>query len=421
MIDFKKIIEDFKNCPCGEKHECSIKDIRIGSGIVKDVGNILKENGFDKELLLVADKDTLKASDGILESLKDFNLKTYVYDYLRVSKMSDVRFIESLIDKGAKGVIAVGSGSVHDTCRLACANKDTPLCLFATAPSMDGFASYSAPIVDGNFKLTYPAKSPEVIIGDTKILAKAPTHLKSAGFGDMVSKYIAIIDWRVSHLILGESFCEKVCGLTRFATDEIMKLADGVTKDDEKTAGVIFETLLLTGIAMSFTKTSRPASGTEHIQAHYWECMELLAGKDITFHGVDVGISTLIISKYYGELAKLKKVKCKKEETDWEAVYKAYGELKEDVIKLNTPDTITDGINPKKIEDNWDKIVEIINSVPNYDEIKSKMLTAGCLTDYKERDLDEKILNDGFIYHPYMRRRLSLKRLSNMIDFEKSE
>lgn len=420
MIDFKKLVEDFKNCSCGEKHECSIKDIRIGSGIVKDVGKILKENGFKKKLFLLADKNTLKASNGILDSLRDFEIISYIYDDLRVATMDDVRMVEGFIKKGVDGVIAVGSGSVHDSCRLACANLNIPLCLFATAPSMDGFASYGAPIVDGNFKITYPAKSPEVIIADTKILAKAPAHLKSAGFGDMVSKYIAIIDWKVSHLISGESFCEKVCDLTRFATDEIMKMADGVTKEDEKTAGVIFETLLLTGIAMSFTKTSRPASGTEHIQAHYWECMELLQGKEITFHGVDVGISTLVIMKYYQELSKLKKVECKKEDTDWEAVFKAYGVLKEDVIKLNTPDTITDGIDPKKIEENWDKIVDIINSVPNYDEIKSKMLTAGCLTDYKERDLDEKIFKDGFVYHPYMRRRLSLKRLSNMIDFEKS-
>ena len=50
---------------------------------------------------------------------------------------------------------------------------------------MDGFASYSAPIVDGNFKITYPAKCPEVIIADTDILAASPARLKSAGFGDM--------------------------------------------------------------------------------------------------------------------------------------------------------------------------------------------------------------------------------------------
>ena len=60
---------------------------------------------------------------------------------------------------------------------------------FATAPSIDGFASCSFPIVANGFKESFPAKGPEVIIGDTKILANAPTALKSAGFGKM--KYIA--------------------------------------------------------------------------------------------------------------------------------------------------------------------------------------------------------------------------------------
>ena len=50
MIDLKKIIKDFSDCDCGLKHELNIKDIRVGSGITKDVGNILKENGFGKKL-----------------------------------------------------------------------------------------------------------------------------------------------------------------------------------------------------------------------------------------------------------------------------------------------------------------------------------------------------------------------------------
>ena len=131
-------------------------------------------------------------------------------------------------------MLAVGTGSVHDPCRLANARHNVPLCLFATAPSMDGFASYSAPIVNGNFKITYPAKCPEVIIGDTKILADAPAELKSAGFGDMISKYIALIDWQVSNLLTGESYCERVAALTRRATDQIFAMAGSVTKRKRK-------------------------------------------------------------------------------------------------------------------------------------------------------------------------------------------
>ncbi len=415
MINFKELIESYANCECGQKHECDIKDIEIGSGLVNHVGEILAKNNFPKKILLVADKNTLKASEGIVDSLKGYDITFKIYDEIRVATMDDVKSVESLLDSGIEGVLAVGTGSIHDPSRLACANNKKPLCIFATAPSMDGFASYSAPIVDGCFKITYPAKCPEIIIGDTKILAKSPAELKSAGFGDMISKYIAIIDWKVSHLLTGESYCEKVCNLTRFAVDYIMKMADKVTLDDEETAGMIFESLLLTGIAMSFTKTSRPGSGTEHIQAHYWECKELLEGKVPNFHGEDVGVSTLMMLKYYKDLAKLPSVKAQKEVNNWEEIYNVYGELAGDVKKLNTPDTITDAINPKDIEDNWSKIVEIVNSVPSYEECLDKMKKAGCKTTIEEIGKDKDFVETGFKYHPYMRRRLSLKRVSHMI------
>ena len=64
-MDFRKLIKEFENCPCGQKHECAIGDIRIGSGITADTGEILKENNFPKKILLVADKITLKAADAL--------------------------------------------------------------------------------------------------------------------------------------------------------------------------------------------------------------------------------------------------------------------------------------------------------------------------------------------------------------------
>ena len=75
---------------------------------------------------------------------------------------------------------------------------------------MDGFTSYSAPIVCNGFKSSYPAKSPEVIIGDTKILVNALVELKAAGLGDMMAQYIVLIDWKISKLIIGEYYCGKI-------------------------------------------------------------------------------------------------------------------------------------------------------------------------------------------------------------------
>ena len=413
-MDFHKLIDSYQNCTCGVEHRCDIRDIRVGSGLVHHVGDILRENGFPEKILLVADRDTLRAADGILESLQGFQVTTHIYDTLRVATMEDVRLVEGYFDR-VDGVLAVGTGSIHDPSRMACARQNKPLCLFGTAPSMDGFASYSAPIVDGNFKTTHPAKCPEVIIADTKILADSPAALKSAGFGDMVSKYIALIDWQVSHLLTGEHYCEKVAALTRSATDRLMAMADKVTLADEEAAGAVFESLIMTGIAMSFTKTSRPGSGTEHILSHYWECMELLEGKIPNYHGEDVGVATLMMLEYYNKLAQLEAVTAHKEINDWADIYTSYGALAEDVRRLNTPDTITDSIDPKDVERLWPEIVRIIRSVPDYETCLQAMKLAGCKTTIEEIGKDPAFVAKSFRYHPYMRRRLSLRRVANLI------
>ena len=415
MFDLAKLLDEFKNCPCGKEHETALKDVVIGSGVTKDTGDILKRNGFKKRLLFVADNNTLKAADGVLDALKDFELELKIYDNLREATVTQVNVIKELLNKN-DGVISVGTGSLNDICRNAAADVNKPLCLFATAASMDGFASYGAPLTDGNFKATYDAKSPEVIIADTKILKDAPTELKSAGFGDMIGKYVGLIDWQVSHLITGEYYCEKVAKLTRDATDKIMSLADRITLSDEESAGAVVEALLLTGLGMSFVKNSRPASGTEHIVSHFWECKKLLEGKLSDFHGKKVCVATLLIMKEYEKLLQKDAVKAHKEVVDWDDVYAHYGALKEEVVKLNTPDTITDAINPKDIEDKWEQIKDIIRSVPTYEQMLDAMRRAGCATTCSEIGVTSELEKEGLKYHPFMRRRMSLRRLTNMID-----
>ncbi|MBR5586881.1 MAG: iron-containing alcohol dehydrogenase [Clostridia bacterium] len=416
MSNILNIIDDFKKpCSCGKVHYTAIRDIRIASGLVHSVGEILKENNFSKNLLLVADKNTLKASEGIVESLDGFNIEYKIYDNIRVATIEHVEELESLVKGRDISILSVGSGSVNDPCRLAAARQDKLLCIFATAPSMDGFASYGAPIVADGFKSTYDAKSPEVIIGDTKILANAPTELKSAGFGDMIAKYVGLVDWKISTLLTGEYYCEKIASLTRDAVDELMELADKVTVNDEHTAGKIFEALLKTGIGMSFSQNSRPASGSEHIISHLLECVELRDDIIPNFHGDDVGVGTLTTLKYYNELASHKTIETCKESVDWDDIFSFYGSMADEVKKLNFPENIVDSVDPEKLKNSWGEIVEIIREVPSYEECYEAMKKAGCKLSVADIGKDEKLFEDCTKYSPYMRKRLTLLRLKDMI------
>lgn len=410
------IINDFKKpCPCGRTHETTINDIRIGSGLVNVVGDILKENNFSKNILLVADKDTFSAASGILDSLRDFNVELKIYDFIRVADMKHVEELERMIEDRDIAILSVGTGSVNDPCRLACARQNKKLCIFGTAPSMDGFASDSSPIVCNGFKSSYAAKSPEVIIGDTKILAASPNYLKSSGFGDMIAKYVGLIDWRVSTLLTGEYYCERVASLTRNAVDKLIGMANSVIANDEITAGQIFESLLMTGIAMSFTKNSRPASGSEHIIAHLIECLQLPQGIIPNFHGEDVGVCTLEMLKFYNELADYDCVTGVEEEVDWDAVFNVYGDMADDVKELNFPENIVDSVEPCKISELWSEIREIIHSVPSYEECKAAMIKAGCKITVDDIGKEQEYFELCVKYSPYMRKRLTLLRIKDMI------
>ncbi len=416
MSEILNIIKEMSGeCECGLCHETAIRDIRIFSGAVHEVGSILRKNGFPSSLLLVADRNTLRASEGILDSLSGFDVTLKIYDSLRVATMEHVEEIKALIADRDTGVLSVGTGSVNDPCRLAAAQCDKLLCIFATAPSMDGFASYGAPIVANGFKASHPAKSPEVIIGDTAILAKAPRELKSAGFGDMLAKYIGLVDWRISSILTGEVYCERVASLTRSAVDELMGMADRVTLEDEYTAGKIFEALLKTGVGMSFMRNSRPASGSEHVIAHLIECLELQENKIPNYHGDDVGVCTLEMLKYYNALAELPSVTVGHEHINWNEVYGFYGPMSDEIEKLNFPDNIIDSVSPEALSSHWSEIAASIKSVPSYEECRAAMERAGCKITVEDIEKEQSFFDDCVKYSPFMRRRLTLLRMNGMI------
>ena len=421
MNQILQIIKDFKSpCYCGNTHQTTIKDVVIDYDIVTKVGEILSRNGFSKNLLLVADKNTLRAAEGILDGLKGFTVEQKIYDNLRLATMTEVEEIEDLIKGKEIAVISVGTGSLNDICRLACARQDKPLCIFATAPSMDGFASYSAPIVKDGFKKSYPAKSPEVIIGDTKILAAAPGNLKAAGFGDMMAKYVGLADWKISSIVSGEDYCEMVAALTRTAADNLLDMADRVQKNDPDVAGEIFSSLLLTGIGMSFMQNSRPASGSEHVIAHLIECLELRKNKLLGLHGEDVGVATLYMLNYLQKAAKNRVITAHKEQLDLDGILRFYGNMAAQVKEYNTPTTILDGIDPQTLEEKWQDIRDVILELPKPEKVLAAMQKAGCKITVEDIKKPQKLFDDAVKYSPYMRRRLTLLRLSDMIEYQDS-
>lgn len=421
-MDITAIVRELSDCPCGRTHSASLKTADIGSGLTEHTGEIFASRGFPDDILIVADKNTLAASEGLLFSLdrSGYRYRLKLYEDLRTADMNQVREVMSAA-MGCGGILSVGTGSLNDICRYAAflsgqAGKSKKFAIFATAPSMDGFASGSAPITENSFKITYAAVQPDILIADTRVLASAPSRLKSAGFGDMIAKYTALADWRISALLTGEYYCGKIANLTRRALERITQLADRVVLNDENTAAAIMEALVFTGVAMQLAASVRPASGAEHMISHFWEMKKLEMGEMSDFHGKKVGVATLYICRLYHALADLQHIETRDDIIDFRELRRVFGgNLYEGVEKMNSP-PVTAELNPDILERNWENIRRIIREeIPSPGRLQELMRLAGAAETPAEISVSPALARQGYKYHAYLRRRLTLSRLVPMI------
>ncbi len=417
-MDINKILTNLQACNCGREHNFDTKLVEIASGITVKTGKILKDAGFPQKVLLVADNNTIKAADGLVEALEaeGFELKKIIYKNMIYARIETVNELKGLCHD-VDGIISVGTGSLNDVCRVTSKDLDMPFCIFATAPSMDGFASDTAPIIENNFKLSFQAKQPEIIIADTKILAASPAELKAAGFGDMVAKYIGLCDWKIANLLIDEYYCPRVAKVTEEAIERIVALADKIQGNDEEAAGAVMEALILSGLAMKLALCSRPASGSEHVVSHYLECYKLVHGIWPGFHGKKVGVASVFINRIYRNIAERNvTIEPHADETNWDEVYAAYDpQLHSDVRKLNTP-TVTDLVSVEKLKEKWPEIREIIfNTLPTDEFLTAIMHKAGAACTLEEIEVSEELFIKSLKFHPYMRYRILLTRLMPML------
>ena len=171
---------------------------------------------------------------------------------------------------------------------------------------------------------------------------------------------------------------------------------------------------------MQLAKCTRPASGTEHIISHYWECKKLEKGVISDFHGKKVGVATLVVADIYHKLSRIEKVSAHKETPDWQDIQSHYGPaLTPDMMKLNLPDTIVNEIPPRLIEEKWDEIRKIIEEeIPSTETLKKLYAAAHAVTTPEEIAVDRELFDEGIRYHVYMRRRVTIMRLLPMLDID---
>ena len=420
-MDLNGILQKLAHCPCGREHRFDTKMVEIGHGVVDRVGALLTGADFGRRLLLVADDNTAHAAAGVFASLEaaGFSLKKLIYSNLLYARAEGVAEVLALCDD-ADGILSVGTGSLNDICRVAAQKSGKRYAIFATAPSMDGFAADLAPIIENNFKTSWKGVQPDVILADTAILAAAPPALKAAGFGDMVAKYLGIFDWHVARLLLDEHYCPAIAELMMESVERMLSLCDKVTGCDEAAAGSIMESLVLSGLAMKLADSSRPASGAEHAVSHYWECHKLSRGQWPDFHGKKVGVATLLMNRIYRNVAaRVETVAPKPAAIDRARVYAAFTPTQIPEVDRINAFAIPDKVDPARLAEKWSEIRKLaLEFLPDDAVLLDRMRRAGAVTEPADVHVDDALLEQGLRYHTFMKSRLLLTHLFPMMGLD---
>lgn len=292
-------------CSCGKHHTCDIDKVYIEHNAAAHFTELC--TGYNK-ILLVADENTYAAAgEKTADALAGKEISKVIFDGNHIL-IPDEKAIEAVESRLADSelIIGIGSGVIQDLCKYVSKDKNIPYMICATAPSMDGYASSGAAMILKGMKVTVPAGVPKAIVADTEVLKNAPKDMIKAGYGDIIGKFSALNDWKLSSTVNGEYFCGYIYDMTYDMVHKTLDLANGIAHGDEESIGTLMEALIIVGILMSFAGSSRPASGSEHHLSHFFEITGILNNADYFPHGIDVAYSTVITARIRENILKQK-------------------------------------------------------------------------------------------------------------------
>ena len=366
------------DCPCGKHHVCAMDFLAIAPGAVNRTAEMVRAMGCQKPFVICDENTYAAAGKRVDELLTAANIDHLLYIIpCAGQKIAPAEWeVGSVImhyDPSCDLILGVGSGVINDISKVVGNALRLRSAIVGTAPSMDGYASNSSAMEINHVKMTLFNRAPKGMILDTDILRQAPMRMLWAGLGDMVAKYIALCEWRMSNIATGEYYCEDVAKLMRAALKRVVDAAAGIPERKPEVIQSIAEGLVISGIAMAFAEISRPASGTEHYFSHMWEMMALERNQPYDLHGIQVGIGTAMMLKLY---RKFREITPSREQAEaywqrmtpevWQAqIRRIFGKTAPEIIAMeekgqkNDPAAHEERLN--RIINHWDDMLAAVN------------------------------------------------------------
>ena len=402
-------------CVCGRCHELETKKVVVEYGAINNFEQYMADVGLaGKKRAVVYDSVIYKLTEG----------KHVAADQEIVLEANGLRAEDTVIEEmmtkldNPEVIVAYGAGTIMDFGRYPAYKLGIPFVAIPTLASSDGFtANICSAILNGQKKST-PMCAPVLVVTDLDIIKGSPARLVASGINDILSKYISLFDWKVSHLVCDEYYCPMVADLAQEALDIMREAADKYAATGVADHEAMTMAQMKSGLTMQLLNHSRAASGAEHLMAHLVEMHPPRFENAEGIHGECVGVGTFACIKEYHRLASLPTPKAKPfEPLSEEWIREKFGDrLAPGIIKENANDVLAT-FDPQNIVDHWDEIRAMIDAIPSVEEMEA--LYNGCNAKYlpEHIGIDPALEKEMLPISAAIRNRLTLVRMLRVLDF----
>jgi glycerol-1-phosphate dehydrogenase [NAD(P)+] len=329
-------------CECGKTHVIEPHEVICSETALERLADLLETYARGRRVVVLADRRTTEVAGqkaaALLEQCGWRALQITLPDGPSgASPVCDDRTHEELARQipEADILLPVGSGVVSDLGKWLAADLGLPYLCFATAASMNGYASANVAATIGGVKTVLRKHPPKAVLTTPGVLQTAPYEMTAAGLGDALAKSVSSADWRMNHLLFGDYYCERSVSLIADIEPLYTDHPEDLHRRSMEATTALFHGLLLTGVAMTMAETSAPASGAEHLLSHTLDMMSDLDGTPHDLHGRQVGIGTILASAIYRRVLDLESPDFREVPTEMDAGF--WGPLAEVVKEHYAP------------------------------------------------------------------------------------
>ncbi len=293
------------DCECGRRHTVPTEHLVYGVDAVDRLPEVARRYVARPDYLILADQRTFEiAGHRVEKALRNDGAVVehfIVPDREGESPITSDETRDSILDQASSAelYIAVGSGVINDLTKWIAFERKKPYLTFATAASMNGYASANVSATMKGLKVLFQAQACLGVFARSEVIEKAPFDLTASGLGDVIAKSVSSADWRLNQFLFDDYYCQFSIDLLKELEPVYLEQPQRIKKREGNSIQALFEALFYSSVAMTITGTSAPASGGEHLFSHTLDMISSLEGLPHDFHGRQVGLGSILSAALY--------------------------------------------------------------------------------------------------------------------------